>query len=127
MAERIFLSLSCLAWLPYGLFCLWRPDFLAGAAGVVATSATANAELRAMYGGLQIAIGALAGLAVARGGLRRTALVTLAFLCSGLGLARLLGALAAADLSAYTGYALLFEIVSASAAIALLRRGEGGP
>jgi hypothetical protein len=60
MAARIFLAFSALLWLPYGVYCFFDPGFLAGAAGVVSQSPTASTELRAMYGGLQTAIGALA-------------------------------------------------------------------
>ncbi len=60
MAIRVFLGLVALVWLPYGLLCFFQPGFLAGAAGVTSTSATGSTELRAMYGGLQVAIGVLA-------------------------------------------------------------------
>ena len=52
LAVRIFLALSALIWLPYGVFCLIQPQFLAGAAGVAFTSPTGSTEIRAMYGGL---------------------------------------------------------------------------
>ena len=35
MGSRIFLGLSALLWLPYGIFCLVQPSFLAGAAGIL--------------------------------------------------------------------------------------------
>ena len=34
MAERAFLALATLIWLPYGIFCFFQPGFLADAAGV---------------------------------------------------------------------------------------------
>jgi hypothetical protein len=58
MAARIFLGLSALIWLPYGLLCFFQPAGLAESAGVTFTNATGATELRAMYGGLQAAIGA---------------------------------------------------------------------
>ena len=54
MATRIFLLLSALLWLPYGIYCWLHPSYLAEAAGVVFQGST---ELRAMYGGLQAALG----------------------------------------------------------------------
>jgi hypothetical protein len=75
-----------------------------------------------MYGGLQAAIGALAALAVVRGGLVRTALLTLFFLTAGLASARIFGVALDGGLSSYTATALAFEIPSALIAWWLLRR-----
>lgn len=124
MAIRIFLALSAALWLPYGLYCFVNPAYLAEAAGVAAGTATGTIELRAMYGGLQTAIGALALLAIWRGALRPSALLCIAFLCSGLALARLLGAAIDSDLSSYTAMGLGFEIVSAGVAITFLRGSD---
>ena len=57
MATRIFLLLSALLWLPYGIYCWLHPSALAEAAGVAFQSPTGSTELRAMYGGLQAALG----------------------------------------------------------------------
>lgn len=122
MALRIFLGLEALVWLPYGLYCLTSPGSLADAAGVAATSPTGSAELRAMYGGLQVALGLLAGLALARPGLVRPALVALLFAATGLALGRALGVALDGAPSAYTALALGFEAVTAAAAAALLAR-----
>lgn len=120
MATRIFLGISALLWLPYGLFCLLRPEYLAEVAGVTAASATATTELRAMYGGLQAGIGALAFAALLRPALRQPALVTLLFLTSGLGLARTLGVALDGSLSSYTAMGLAIEFISAASAAWLL-------
>ena len=69
MATSIFLGLSTLVWLGYGLYCLLDPGYLAQAAGVAAASATGTTEIRAMYGGLQAGIGV-----IALGGLLRESL-----------------------------------------------------
>jgi hypothetical protein len=122
MASATFLAVSAAVWIPYGLFCLANPGYLAEAAGVAATSPTGSIELRAMYGGLQAGIGALALTALWREPLRRSALAALAFLCAGLASARLLGVVLDAELSAYTMFGLGFEIVSAGCAVVLLRR-----
>jgi len=122
MAAPILLIGSTAIWLPYGIFCFFQPGFLEGVAGVRAISLTANTELRAMYGGLQTAIGALAALAVAREDLRRTALVALGFLTGGLGLSRLAGAAIDGEVSPYTGGAIAFELISSAAAAWILSR-----
>jgi hypothetical protein len=118
----MFLGLSALVWLPYGVFCFFQPGYLAEAAGVAASSVTGSIELRAMYGGLQTGIGVLLLLAWFRPGLQRPALLTLAFLCGGLVTARLLGALVAGEVSPYTTFGLAFEALSTGLAVWLLRR-----
>lgn len=123
---RLFLAANVLLWLPYGLYCLVAPGFLAEAAGVAATTPTGTTELRAMYGGLQAAIGLLALAAVLRRELERTALTALAFLAGGLLTARLCGAFADAGLSGYTIGALLLESTLTVLSVRLLRRhGDG--
>lgn len=123
MATRIFLVLSALVWLPYGIFCFFQPGYLAEAAGVTIGSTTGSIEIRAMYGGLQAAIGVLAVLAIFRADWVRPALVLLLFLPAGLGTARLLGAALDGELSAYTGFTLVFEFTSVTVAAWLLRSG----
>ena len=122
MAERAFLAIETLIWLPYGIFCFFAPGFLAGAAGVLATDATATTELRAMYGGLQAAIGVVTALAFARPSLRRPALVLLLALGTGLGASRLLGAILDGEFSSYTTGAIVFELLTAGFAAWLLTR-----
>ena len=122
MADRVFLGACSLVWLPYGIFCLVQPSFLDGAAGVAATSATGTAELRAMYGGLQAAIGVLCLCGCLSPAWRPSALTALVFLAAGLGLGRLVAVAAGAGVSSYTAVALVFEFATAGLALALLRR-----
>jgi hypothetical protein len=119
---RAFLFVSALVWLPYGIFCFFQPGYLAEAAGVAASSTTGTIELRAMYGGLQAAIGALALLAALRPAWVRHALVALAFLCAGLGTSRLAGAVVHGEVSGYTAFGLAFEFTSAILAMWLVSR-----
>jgi hypothetical protein len=123
MPTRIFLLLSALVWLPYGLYCLVDPSSLAASAGIVAQSATATTELRAMYGGLQAALGVLALLGVFADHLRRPALIAIGFLTAGLASTRLLGVLIDGGLSGYTVAGLGFEVVSATLAAWLIAHG----
>jgi hypothetical protein len=127
MPTRVFLVLSALVWLSYGLYCFAAPASLAGGAGVAFQSPTGSTELRAMYGGLQVAIGALAALGALRAAWQRHALVALAFLTAGLGVARLAGLALDGGLSSYTGMALAFEWGSAVAATLLLARESARP
>ncbi|MEO2137638.1 MAG: DUF4345 family protein [bacterium] len=122
---RLFLAANALLWLPYGLYCFLVPEFLVEAAAVSATASTGTIELRAMYGGLQAGIGALCAAGAMREELERPALLLLLFLACGLALARSAGAVMAAELSSYTGSALLLEYTLAAASAWLLRSGSG--
>ena len=124
MITRVFLVLSAILWLPYGLYCLLVPHSLAETAGVVATTPTGTTELRAMYGGLQTAIGVLALMGAIRGSVTRTALVAVGTLTFGLGSARLLGLLIDQSFSSYTAMGLGFEWTSALVSRWLLSRGR---
>jgi len=122
LGARVFLGLFAMISIPYGVFCFFRPGFLDAFAGVAATSSTGMVELRAMYGGLQTGFGALALLGALRPAVTRTALLTTAFLCAGLGSFRLLGAVATSELSSYTAQGLVFELGSTVLALSFLRR-----
>jgi hypothetical protein len=122
MAARVFLALSALLWLPYGIYCFFVPGSLAEAAGVGFATPTGSTELRAMYGGLQTGLGLLAGLAVMRLSLVRPALIALAFLAGGLATARLLGVALDGSLSSYTLMGLGFELTTVAVAGALALR-----
>jgi hypothetical protein len=121
-ATRIFLGLNVLVWLPYGLYCFLQPGSLAETAGVISTTPTGSTELRAMYGGLQSAIGALALAAFLRAELERPALLAIAFLAGGLGIARISGAALDDGWSFYTGMGMGFEFTGLALATWLLRR-----
>jgi hypothetical protein len=88
---RAFLVVSVFVWLPYGIYCFLVPGGLADYAGVVGETATGTTELRAMYGGLEAAIGVFALAALLRPALTSPFVLASAFLCSGLLLARLSG------------------------------------
>jgi hypothetical protein len=122
MAARSFLALSALVWLPYGVWCFIDPAQLAGTAGVAFHSATGSTELRAMYGGLQAGLGALALAGVLRAALVRPALLALLFLTAGLAIARLGGVALDGSPSAYTLAGLGFEITTAAVSAWLLAR-----
>jgi Domain of unknown function (DUF4345) len=123
---RAFLGFCAVLWLPYGLYCLADPGFLREAAGIASESPTGSTELRAMYGGLQAAVGALALAGFLRRDLLRPALIALAALPAGLFTARVVGVIVDGGVSAYTAGALVLEATLTAAATVLLRR-EGAP
>ena len=109
MALRVFMMYLAVVWTPYGMFCFFAPEVLESYAGLAAQNATATTELRAMYGGLQIAIGASALLAFFNGAYMQRALFLQLVLAGGLALSRSLAALLGGDASGYTLGALGFE------------------
>ena len=122
MIARIFLGLEAVLFIPYGLYCLVNPGFLAEAAGVTATSITGTIEIQAMYGGLEAALGVLCALGAMRLSMRRPALIALLFCFSGLAIPRVTLALMHGDMSSYTVSAMILEVGSAVCAFYLLSK-----
>ncbi|MBD2857399.1 DUF4345 family protein [Spongiibacter sp. KMU-158] len=122
MWHSIFLGLSALAWAGYGIYCFISPEVLNDMGVITAVSATGTVELRAMYGGVQTALGVLAAAGLVNAAMQRPALIALAFATGGLFSARLLGALLASDFSGYTAGALVFEFLATAVAVILLRK-----
>jgi hypothetical protein len=118
---RIFLGISVVVWLPYGIYCFLAPESLAEGAGVAFTNGTGRTELRAMYGGLQAAIGLLALAGFLKEQFTTAALLGIGFVAAGLLSTRLLGLALDGDFSAYTGGALGFEGLLVFFAFWLLR------
>ena len=118
---RLFLGVTGLAFAGYGLMCLFVPAVVGEAAQLGLASETAVAEVRAMYGGLQLALGVLSLLAVLRPALEKTALLSLCFVFAGLAGGRLFAIVLASDPGAYNYAAFGYEAVSVSIASALVR------
>jgi len=123
---RLFLGFSALIWFPYGVYCFFQPSYPMDYASLSILATTGNVEVRAMYGGLQAAIGLFALAALFRSGLVRPALLMFAFLCTGLWTCRLAGGMIEGELSSYTLYGLCFEVPSSLISIFLCSRlGKG--
>ena len=121
MVLKIYLGICVAVFLPYGLMCFVNPALLIDSAGIQAISATGTTELRAMYGGLQAAIGALAAFSLFRASLVNTFLVTLVTVTTGLLLARIVGLAIDGGYTTYTGMALGFEAVLLSSTLYFLK------
>ena len=91
-----FFALNALIWTPSGFYCLLLPEVMSGQ-GVPGMHVfdlshfVARVEVRAMYGGLQIALGLLALIAVFKAEHRSTALLFFVLALSGLALSRFYG------------------------------------
>lgn len=117
---KAFLFVAGGIWLAYGAYLFLWPEALAPMAGLQATNTTGTIELRATYGGLLAAVGVLAIAGGFSPALRRAGLAALAFLSSGLGGARFVGAVIAGEFSRYTIEGLTLELSLAIIAIWLL-------
>jgi len=96
MLLLVFFAWGALVWIPWGIICLvepqaWSGSVIPGMAVFELHEATARIEVRAMYGGLQIAIGLIALTALLRPKHRDSALLFWLFIISGLALSRLYG------------------------------------
>jgi hypothetical protein len=93
---QVFLATNSLFWLPWGLVNLiwpesWAGDVIPNMDVYDLSSAVARIEVRAMYGGLQMAIGVFALLGAFRPKYRDSAFVFLLLALTGLALCRLAG------------------------------------
>lgn len=89
IGERVFLGLNAAVWASYGLLCLWHPATLAQLGVFDLDNWVAMVEVRAMYGGAQLAIGLFALLALLRPAqYRQASLGLFALLFTGLATSR---------------------------------------
>jgi Domain of unknown function (DUF4345) len=96
LALVLFFALNSLIWIPWGFICLFIPEAWSGQVipGMTVfdlSHAVARTEVRAMYGGLQIAISLLALIAIFKPRHRETALLFYVMALSGLALSRMYG------------------------------------
>jgi len=109
MITRLFLGLQVLLFIPYGIYCLVQPAAMAAGAGLSITSVTGSIEIQTMYGGLQVAVGALCLLGVMRQAFENTALTALLFIFAGLAVVRVSLGVLYGDFSNYTLFAMIYE------------------
>ena len=122
MAAKLFLGFNALLFIGYGLACLAYPSVVADQTGMQLTTGVASVEVRAMYGGLQTAVGLLCLAGALRPALQPGVLLALAFVFFGLASGRMFGIAVDAEPGNYNIFALLFETVFAAITVALLAR-----
>ncbi len=110
---RIVLGLNGLIFVGYGALCLFVPTTLTAAAGLGMETTVATTEVRAMYGGLECALGVLFLLAAVRASLLEPGLIAGVTVFTGLGVARALGIALDGGPGAYNVVAMIYELVSA--------------
>jgi hypothetical protein len=123
MLGKVILWVSALAFISYGLMCLFDPTVPAGYAGLSIDSGDGFVELGAMYGGLQTGFGLFCLLGALRSNLYRPALTSLVLLVGGLALTRLYWTVMGTDsVGVYTYGAMAFEFATATLAALALRK-----
>jgi hypothetical protein len=116
------LLLSGLSLLGFGAAIAWAPLQVMAMADVVASGAAAEVELRAFYGGLELALGALILICAWKPERRRDGLWLTLFVYAGIGITRGLGMLMQDVHTPFLGMALMVELGTAAlAGVALLR------
>jgi hypothetical protein len=107
---QVFLVVNSLFWLPWGLVNLiwprsWSGEIIPGLNVYALSSAVARTEVRAMYGGLQMAIGLFALIGAFSSKHRESALLFFVLALTGLALCRLGGMISEHD-SSYFSFSL---------------------
>lgn len=110
MLGKFVLWVSAIAFIPYGLVCLFSPETPAAFAGLGILNGDGYSEVGAMYGGLQTGFGILCLLGALRTDLYRPVLLSLVLVVGGLALGRLYSTVTGSEVVAmYTWGALIFE------------------
>lgn len=118
---RVLLWISGLGFAGFGLAFLWAPLQTMAAAGLVLEGALAATELRAFYGGLEVALGGVLIACALDARRLRDGLVLVLACYGGIGLARLAGMLATGADTPFLRFALATELGLAVAALVGLR------
>lgn len=124
---KLFLGANAALFIVYGLMCLASPSIVADQTGMQLATGVASAEVRAMYGGLQTAVGLLALLGLMRPALQPGVLLALVFVFFGLASGRMVGILVDPDPGTYNFAAFAFESVFGMLSLMLLSKSATEP
>jgi hypothetical protein len=125
MLGKVILWVSALAFIPYGLMCLYSPSIPAEFGGFEIITGDGFAEIGAMYGGLQTGYGLFCLWGALRAELFRPALLSLVLLVGGLAAGRLYSTMTGMEsVGGYTYGAMTFEFSVAILAWMALRKSQ---
>lgn len=110
---RLYLIFTVLVWLPWGLLCVFDTAVIAEVIGVSGVTPSGNTDLRAMYGGIQTAVGLMAALALYDIRFLPNLLFTLAIVGGCLALSRTYGLYVDDSGTGYTWGVLAYEYFAA--------------
>jgi hypothetical protein len=116
-----YLLFTVLVWLPWGLMCVFDITVIADIIGVSGMTPSGNSDLRAMYGGVQTAVGLIAALALYDTRFFPNLLFTLAFVGTCLALSRTYGLFVDDSSTAYTWGVLAYEYFAGISSMIWLR------
>jgi hypothetical protein len=120
----VILALAGLSFIGFGVAFVVSPAEMAGVVGLVAETPSALTEVRAMYGGLEIALGMVL-LTLLRGATAQViGLRVAAFAFGGLALGRLTGLVVDGFWQPFTWLLMAVEILSASLCVWALRAAQ---
>ena len=123
MLGKVILWVSALAFIPYGLMCLYSPSIPAEFGGLGIITGDGFAEIGAMYGGLQTGFGLFCLLAALNPAYYKSGLVLLVLCVGSLALGRLYSTVMAGDpVAGYTWGAMAYEFTTAILAALALRK-----
>ena len=112
-----YLIFTVLVWLPWGLICVFDTGMIAEIIGVTSTSPSGTSDLRAMYGGVQTAVGLMAALALYDTQYFRNLCFTLALVAGCLALSRTYGLIVDGSSTVYTWGVVAYEYFAAITAM----------
>lgn len=119
---RLYLALNGLFLAGYGIYCLINPALLGELTGLVIATPAALTEIRAMYGGLELGLGAFFLLSAVLPETTRQGLFCMLLCFGGLALSRAAGLLMdGATADGYNTGAVAYEGISAVLALIALR------
>ncbi len=118
--SKPYLVLTLFVWLPWGLQCIFNTGNIADVIGVTSLHPTGNTDIRVMYGGVQLAVGLMAALALYDRKHFEKTLWSLAFLGSCMALSRFYGLIVDGSGTVYTWGVLGYETFAGASAIAWL-------
>jgi hypothetical protein len=119
MFARVFLVLIALIWIPSGIMSFIHPGTVADVFHITSTTQAGLTELRALYGGMGVALGVQALVGVIRPSTVLYALVTQSVLNVGLVISRFFGATLFDGFPRETLMMLTFEGITAALAVYL--------
>ncbi len=118
---KLYLLFTVLVWLPWGLMCVFDINLIADVIGVVGLTPSGNSDLRAMYGGVQTAVGLFAMLALLDTRFLPNFLLTLAIVGGCLALSRSYGLWVDESSTGYTWGVLAYEYFASISSVLWLR------
>lgn len=125
-AQQAYVVVAVAAFAVLGGWALVAPDTFLPSVGLELVGEGAQAEVRAMYGGLELAVAGLLAREALRPERLQWAVRSAAVLLGGLGLGRLVGLIAAGGVAGLMGTLCVIELVGCCLGLWLARGAPGG-